>query len=154
MSRPKTIVFTRGRWDRIFATATVVASGVAVFCMYLTGGLRFLVVPVVFVGMWLYFRRSTPKSGTRVDTIEGNPAAIRLLVWLGLILVWTACFFLFDTFVLGNSFHGPLFWYHWVFLVTTVAVMTIGCGLIGPISAHQEPAADNDEPSDAHESPS
>ncbi|WP_153556735.1 hypothetical protein [Roseimaritima sediminicola] len=149
MSRPKTIVFTRARWDRIFATATMVASGVAAFCVHLTGGLRFLVVPVVFVGTWLYFRRSTPKSGKRVETIEGNPTTIRLLGWLGLILLWTACFFVFDTFVLGNSFHGPLVWYHWIFLVATVAAMTIGCGLIGPISAHQEPAADNDEPSDA-----
>ncbi|QDV46081.1 hypothetical protein Enr13x_59850 [Stieleria neptunia] len=89
-----------------------------------------------------------------MDTIEGNPATIRLLGWLGLILVWTACFFVFDTFVLGNSFHGPLSWYHWVFLMTTVAAMIIGCGLIGPISAHHDSAAENDEPSDAHEPPS
>jgi hypothetical protein len=154
LSRPQTILFTRGRWDRIFAIATVVASGVAVFCVYLTGGLRFLVVPVVFVGMWLYFRRTTPKAGTGVDTIEGNPAAIRLLVWLGLILVWTFCFFLFDTLALGNRFHGPLYWYHWLFLVITVAAMTIGSGLIGHISVHQETAAKNDEPTDARESPS
>lgn len=154
MSRPKTILFTRGRWDRIFAATTVVASVVALFCVYLNGGLRFFVVPVAFVGMWLYFRRSTPKSGRRVDTIEGDPATIRLLVWLGLVLVWTSCFFLFDTLILGNSFHGPLFWYHWVFLVATVLAMTIGCGLIGPVSAQQEPSARDDEPSDARESPS
>jgi hypothetical protein len=101
----------------------------------MTGELRLLVAPVCFVCMWLYFRQSTPKSGNRVETIAGNPTTIRLLVWSGLILVWTLCFFLFDTLALGNSFHGPLHWYHWVFLVATVAAMTISYVLIGPISA-------------------
>jgi hypothetical protein len=154
LSQPQTILFTRDRWDRIFVIATVFASVGAFFCIYMTGELRFFVAPVFFLGMWLYFRQATPKSGTRVETIAGNPKTIRLLVWLGLILVWTLCFFLFDTLVLGSSFHDPLHWYPWVFLVATVAAMTIGCGLIGPISAHHHLPGKNDEPSDARESPS
>lgn len=145
MPPPQTIQFTRRRWDRLFAIATIFACIVSGVCGYLTGHFRYCLVPLSFVVMWVYFRRQTPATCARTQTIEGNPQTIRLLVWLSFILVWTACFFAFDTFVLKNPIRGPLHWYHWLFLVLTVTVMISGCHLIGGTVKHTRANQESDE---------
>lgn len=149
MSHPQTILFTRQRWDRLFAVATIAAGVVGGICGYLTGHVGYCVVPLAFIGMWAYFRRTTPASGSRIQTIEGNPWTIRLLFWLGLNLVWLLCFIAFDTILLKNPIHGPLHWYHWLFLVVTVTIMTTGCHLIDRASKRLRAHEESDEPGDA-----
>ncbi len=53
--------------------------------------------------MWVYFRRTTPISGEQMETIEGNPSTIRLLVFLGSIVVLVLCFYAFDPVCPGAS---------------------------------------------------
>lgn len=137
MAPPQTILFTRKRWDRIFAIATVLAVIVAGIWIYVTGHLRFCVVPVAFVGMWVYFRRTTPISGEQMETIEGNPWTIRLLVFLGSIVVLVLCFYAFDRFVLEHPVNGSPRWYHWLFFVVTISAMTTGAHLIGRAAKRQ-----------------
>ncbi|XZE45037.1 hypothetical protein SH467x_000240 [Pirellulaceae bacterium SH467] len=153
MAQPQTILFTRSRWDRLFAIATVAAGFVAGICICLTGQFRFCAVPLAFVGMWVYFRRTTPVSGSRIETIEGNPCTIRLLVFLGSILILILCFFAFDVFVMNHPINGPLHWYHWLFFAVTFTAMTTGGHLIDQASKRERAKQESDEPSDARKSP-
>jgi hypothetical protein len=143
--KQRTILFTRRRWDRLFALATIAAAIVAGICIYLSGQLLFGVVPFAFLGMWVCFRRTTPVAGSRVETIEGNPWTIRLLVFLGAVLIWIFCFFAFDRFVLNNPIHGPLHWYHWLFFAVTATVMTTGGHLIDRASKRARALQEIDE---------
>ena len=124
------ILFTRRRWDRLFFIATLAATAVACVCVYATGHLRYWIIPAGFIGQWVFFRIRTPIAGTPTLSIEGNPWVIKLLTWLGICLLWTLGFFLFDQFVLGNSINEPIDWYHWVFGVLTVTTMIFGCYVI------------------------
>jgi hypothetical protein len=146
--KPRTILFTRNRWDRLFARATVAAGIVAGICVYLSGQILFGVVPVAFVGMWLYFRRTTPVSGSRTETIEGNPWTVRLLVFLCVILLLTLSFFAFDRLVLNHPVNGPLHWYHWLYFVGITTVMSTGCCLIDRASKRARALQESDEPSE------
>ena len=143
MMQPQTILFTRSRWDRLFAIATAAAGIVAGICISLTGQFRFCAVPLAFVGIWVYFRRTTPVSGSRIETIEGNQWTIRLLVFLGSILILTLCFFAFDRFVMNHPINGPLHWYHWLFFAVTFTAMTTGGHLIDQASKRER---ESDEP--------
>jgi len=151
MTQPTTILFTRRRWDRLFAVATTAAIVVAGIWIYLSGHLHFLAIPIAFVGMWVYFRRTTPAAGKQMETIEGNPWTIRLLAFLVSMLLLTVCFLAFDRYILDNPINGPLHWYHWVFFAITFSTMTIGAHLIGRASKRKPGKLRVDEPSDADE---
>jgi drug/metabolite transporter (DMT)-like permease len=145
MTQPRTIVFTRRRWDRLFAIATVVAGVIAGICIYLTDQFLFSLVPLAFVGMWVYFRRTTRVYGERIETIEGNPWTVRLLVLLGGTLVITLCFIAFDRLVMDHPINGPLHWYHWLFFAVTATVMTTGGHLIDRASKRARALQEIDE---------
>jgi hypothetical protein len=153
MTQPQIILFTRSRWDRLFAIATVASGIVGGICVCLTGQFRFCAVPLAFIGTWLYFRRTTPVTGSRIETIEGNPWTIRLLVFLGVILVLTLCFFTFDRLVMNHPINGPLLWYHWLFFAVTLTAMISGGHLIDQASKRERAKQESDEPSDAPKSP-
>lgn len=146
--KQRTILFTRRRWDRLFVLATVAAGIVAGICVYLSGQILFGVVPIAFVGMWVYFRRTTPVSGSRIETIEGNPWTIRLLVFLCVMLLLALSFFAFDRLVLNQPVNGPMHWYHWLFLVVITTVMTTGGHLIDRASKRARALQESDESSE------
>ncbi len=143
--KQRKILFTRRRWDRLFTLATIAAAIVAGICIYLSGKLFFGAVPFAFLGMWVCFRRTTPVSGSRIEMIEGNPWTIRLLVFLGAVLIWTLSFFAFDRLVLNHPVNGPLHWYHWLFFAVTATVMTTGGHLIDRASKHARALQESDE---------
>ena len=153
MTQPRTIVFTRRRWDRLFAIATVVAGVIAGICIYLTDQFLFSLDPLAFVGMWVYFRRTTRVYGERIETIEGNPWTVRLLVLLGGTLVITLCFIAFDRLVMDHPINGPLHWYHWLFFTIMFSAMTTGSHFIGRAAKREREKLKSDEPSDPPKSP-
>lgn len=153
MTQPPTILFTRRRWDRLFAVATTAAIVVAGIWIYLSGQFHFLAIPIAFVGMWIYFRRTTPASGKQMETIGGNPWTVRLLAFLVSMLLLTVCFVAFDRYILDNPINGPLHWYHWLFFVVMFSIMTIGAHLIGRASKRKTETLRGDETSDAPASP-
>jgi magnesium-transporting ATPase (P-type) len=128
-----TILFTRRRWDRLFAIATLVMAIAAIVVIYLTGHLLYGLHPFVIMGLWAYVRRSTPAMGEHQQTIEGNPWTILLLVWLGFLCLITVGFFAFDILNVKHPINGPPQWYHWFFFVGMV-IVTVGCQLIGNVS--------------------
>lgn len=103
--------------------------------------------------MWLYFRRTTPISGSRIETIEGNPWTIRLLFFLEILLVLILCFFTFDRFVMNHPINGPLHLYHRLFIAVTLTAMIWGGHLIDQASKRERAKLESDEPSDAPKSP-
>ncbi|AMV34646.1 hypothetical protein VN12_21150 [Pirellula sp. SH-Sr6A] len=148
MTQPHTILFTRRRWDRLFAFGTVAAVIVAGLCIGLTGQYYSCAGPFVLLGMWGYVRKTTPVSGSRIETIEGNPWTIRLLVFLGVILLLTLCFYTFDRFVLEHPINKPWRWYHWCFMTVTIAAMIIGGHFIDQASKRDRVKRINEEPID------
>lgn len=152
MPRPRTILLTRKRWDRLFAIATAAVAIVAGICVFLTGQFRFFAVLLAFVGVWVYFRRATPVSGSRIETIEGNPWIMRLLAFLGSILILTLGFFAFDRYVMNHPTNGPLLWYHWLFVAIVFASLTVGSHLFDQASKRERANQESDQPNDAHNS--
>jgi hypothetical protein len=80
---PDEILLGRGRWDRYFMPALVVASLAGVVSWRITDELRYLAAPLPFLALWALMRATTPAAGMVVQKLV-DPDTVRILWFLHL----------------------------------------------------------------------
>lgn len=84
LSKGTDVLLTRRRWDFYFLPTTVVATALGIGMIWATGELKGLVAPVAPLGLWMFMRYSTPRTGMTDRRLSSEPEMLWLLAWGGL----------------------------------------------------------------------
>lgn len=121
---------TKQTWDRLLLPIAIISGVVALLLGLIANFWDAFTLPAFTLAGWLYFRLTTPPSGIRAVSINGNLRVKVLLAWLAFILTLTGAWFVVHTAVLGNPVNAPLATSDIILFVAMISLLLGGVLLI------------------------
>ena len=127
---PHTERITKRSWNRLLLPIVIVSAAFAALLGFLANFWDAFTLPAFTLAGWLYFRSTTPPSGSKAVSINGNPKIKALLAWLAFILLLTGTWAFVDTIVFGNSIYSPIDASQVLLFVALIALLLTGVMVI------------------------
>lgn len=106
------VFLTRHRWNAYFLPLFLAAAVIGVIRVYQTGQLRFALLPIATIPIWLTIRWTTPREGMWASSARQVPTLFLMLAFSVAAIFAMAVVLLIDIQLLGHPFNAPLEPYH------------------------------------------
>ncbi|XZE37111.1 hypothetical protein SH501x_002713 [Pirellulaceae bacterium SH501] len=140
--RPNKILLTRRRWDAYMLPLFLAVTAIGIVRVLQTGQLRFALLPLALIPLWLGLRLQTPRDGILTPTVRSTPGVIVLFWSSGAAISLMMLLLAIDVYVLGNPFPSPLNTYHWLLFSPPFIIMFVGAIFADRIMKRQKRASD------------